>query len=62
MPRHDKAARVLPFAEAAGGHGRLGGRSGRLTAHDAPQDESPPTHPSSHDAPQRTSASDPHHP
>lgn len=29
---------------------------------DAPQDEAPPTHPSSHDAPQRTSASDPHHP
>ena len=28
----------------------------------APQDEVPPTHPSSHDAPQRTSASDPHHP
>ncbi|WP_030829151.1 hypothetical protein [Streptomyces hygroscopicus] len=26
MPRHDKAARVPPSAEAAGGHGRLGGR------------------------------------
>jgi NADH-quinone oxidoreductase subunit E len=29
---------------------------------DYPVDEQAPTHPSSHDAPQRTSASDPHHP
>jgi NADH-quinone oxidoreductase subunit E len=29
---------------------------------DKPADEQAPTHPSSHDAPQQTSASDPHHP